>query len=251
MEPIAPPNISSWRLIKDFRLLEDRQRDHPGRVPQSEEAAASRAAAGEVDDLVEEFLAFRCDRESHPARVQDFIVAEEHAWIAETLVLRGQRLPQRPRASGMWGLRGRRRVHRSSPEVGGLRAGRHEHDVVGRHRDRGWAVGALDVKAIDGHAARRVGEVEIADEGAPLEVHAVFCQPGDQRFDEGFVLVELRAKNVRHGRQVGKQVDEAIQVAPELDDGVLRQRAHQRRPEQPELRVEEPLGEPVPDELTV
>ena len=76
-------------------------------------------------------------------------------------------------------------------------------------------------------------------------------KPGDQRFDEGFVLVELRAKNVRHGRQVRKQIDEAIQVAPELDDGVLRQRTHQRRPEQPELRVEEPSREPVSDELTV
>ena len=55
-EPIAPPDQGSWRLAEDFRLLEDRQRDHPGRVPQSEKSAASRAAVGEVGDLIEEFL---------------------------------------------------------------------------------------------------------------------------------------------------------------------------------------------------
>src|SRR5215813_13524646 len=65
------------------------------------------------------------------------------------------------------------------------------------------------------------------------------------------MLVELRAQNICHARQVGKQIDEAVQVPPELDDGVLWQRTHQRRPEQPEFRLEEPWGKPVTDALTV
>src|SRR5580692_10851712 len=76
-------------------------------------------------------------------------------------------------------------------------------------------------------------------------------KPSDQRFDEGFMLVKLRAQNICHGRQVGKQIDEAIQVPTELDDGVLWQRTHQRRPEQPKFRFEEPWGKPVLNELTV
>ena len=65
------------------------------------------------------------------------------------------------------------------------------------------------------------------------------------------MLVELRAQNICHGRQVGKQIDEAVQVPPELDDGVLWQRTHQRRPEQPKFRCEEPWGKPVFNALTV
>src|ERR1700722_4887934 len=55
---------------------------------------------------------------------------------------------------------------------------------------------------------------------------------------------------MRHAREVGKQIDEAVQVAPELDDAVLRQRTHQRRPEQKKLRLEELGREHVPDQLT-
>src|ERR1700728_5217644 len=105
------------------------------------------------------------------------------------------------------------------------------------------------MKPIGGHAARRLGETNVVDERALHEVHIRLFEPNDQRFDEGFVLVELRTENMRHGREVGKQIDKAVQVTPELDDGVLWQRTHQRRPEQPKLRLAESWREPLLDAL--
>ena len=52
---------------------------------------------------------------------------------------------------------------------------------------------------------------------------------------------------MRHGRQIGEQIDEAVHVAPELDDAMLRQRPHNRRPEQPEFGLKEPRGKELLD----
>ena len=48
-----------------------------------------------------------------------------------------------------------------------------------------------------------------------------------------------RAQDVRHDRQVRQQGQEAVHVAPHLHRAVLRQRPHDRRPEQPEFGGEE------------
>ena len=45
----------------------------------------------------------------------------------------------------------------------------------------------------------------------------------------------------------GEQVDEAVHVTPELDHGMLRQRPHERRPEQPEFGLKEPWGKELLD----
>ena len=60
---------STGRLADDFRLVEDGQRRHPARVLQSHEPAASRLAAGQHGDLVDEVGPCVRDREGHPARV--------------------------------------------------------------------------------------------------------------------------------------------------------------------------------------
>src|SRR4029077_20587572 len=96
-EPIAPPDKCTWRLAEDFRLLEDRQRDHPVRIFQSQEPAASRVAVGQIGDLIEELRAGRGHGERYPARIGDPVVTKECIRISEALVLPRQRLPQGPR----------------------------------------------------------------------------------------------------------------------------------------------------------
>ena len=71
------------------------------------------------------------------------------------------------------------------------------------------------------------------------EGHAARAQPRHHRFDNRLVLVEARAQDVRHDRQIRQQGQEAVHVAPHLHRTVLRQRPHDRRPEQPEFGGEE------------
>jgi hypothetical protein len=61
------------------------------------------------------------------------------------------------------------------------------------------------------------------------------------------MLVEGCAHHARHVRQVSEQVQEAVHVAPKLDRAVLRQRPHDRRPEQPEFGREKLLGKELID----
>src|ERR1700677_269713 len=147
--------------------------------------------------------------------------------------------------------RTRRFIHLAWRHVRRLGPRRHEHDVVGGDRDRGRATTQLDIQPVGGQPARRLGEADVLHDGALHEIHLLLLEPGDQRLDEGLVLVELRTENMRHRREVGKQIDEAVQVTPKLDDAVLRQRTHQGRPEQPKLRLEELSREYVSDELTL
>src|SRR6185437_1602306 len=69
MEAVAPPHACAGRLADDFRLVEDGQRHDPARVPQSDEPAAPRLAAGERDHSIDEFGAGVGDSEGHPERV--------------------------------------------------------------------------------------------------------------------------------------------------------------------------------------
>ena len=79
----SPPDARAGRLADDFRLVEDGQRQHPARVLQSHEPAASCLAAGQRSDLVDELGPFVGDREGHPQRVGYPGCAEENVGIAE------------------------------------------------------------------------------------------------------------------------------------------------------------------------
>src|SRR5260221_10119685 len=68
IQTVAPPDARARRLADDFWLVEDGQRQNPARVLQSYEPAASRLAAGQRGDLLDEFGPSVGDRESHPAR---------------------------------------------------------------------------------------------------------------------------------------------------------------------------------------
>ena len=81
----------------------------------------------------------------------------------------------------------------------------------------------LVVQPVYGHAVGRRREAKVLDKGAGQKVHALPVEPSDQGFYERFVLVELRTQDMRHRRQVGEQIDEAVHVAPELDEAMLRQ----------------------------
>ena len=137
--------------------------------------------------------------------------------------------------------------HRSRRQVSGLRPGGHEHDILWGDIDVVRRVLPLVLKPVDGHAVGRRREAKVLDKGAGQKVHALPVEPSDQGFYERFVLVELRAQDMRHGRQVREQVDEAVHVAPELDEAMLRQRPHERRPQQPKFRVKELRGEVLLD----
>jgi myosin-crossreactive antigen len=83
-----------------------------------------------------------------------------------------------------------------------MRSGGYEHEIIRRDRDRGDATALCIVEPIDGHAPGRRREIDVLHEGAGEEVHAAGTQPRDQRFDERLVLIDGRAHNARHVRQV-------------------------------------------------
>src|SRR5690242_5601623 len=64
IQAIAPPDARARRLANDLWLVKDRQRHNPGRVLQSYKASATRLAAGERTDLLDELGAFVRHRES-------------------------------------------------------------------------------------------------------------------------------------------------------------------------------------------
>ncbi len=172
-------------------------------------------------------------------------LAKERVGIAEIPTPLRQALPQRPGSSGA--LRPWRLGHRSHRHVGGLRSEGQQHEIVRRDGDRGRRAVPFVVEPVDGYAARRRREADVPDEDARLEIHAARTQPSDQRFDERLVLVERRAPDVRHVRNVWEHVQGAIQVAPQLHRAVLRQRPHDCRIAQPKFGREELRGKELLD----
>ena len=176
-------------------------------------------------------------------------VAEEHVGIAELRTPLRQALPQRPdrpaRCCGGASVIDPTDMSAAcDPKVSSTM-------ILRRDGDRGRRAVPFVVEPVDGYAAGRRREADVPDEGAGLKIHAARAQPGDQRFDERLVLVDRRAPDVRHVRKVGKQVQGAVQVAPQLRRAVLRQRPHDRRIDQPEFGREEPRGKELLDAAPV
>ena len=173
IEPVAPPDRQCLAAgSRTSGCVEDRQRDHPVRVLQGQKPAASRAAVGEVGDLIEDFLAGRRDRECHPARVGDPVGRRRtHPDCRSPCASRPTVFHNAHDRPGCGGGGGAAFID-SGRHVGGLRAGRHEHDIVGSDVDRGRGASTFVVEPVDGQAAGRPIEANVLHDGALDEVHA-------------------------------------------------------------------------------
>ena len=138
--------------------MKDRHRQHPAGVPQRHEPAGARRAPVSAAERSREV----------PVVVTVNVTQRDVPPSPERSTRRGRRspcaLPPGAATARRAAPRPRARAaarHRSLRHVGGLRSGCHQHDVLGRDRDRGPDAGAFDIEPVDGEAVGRRREADV------------------------------------------------------------------------------------------
>ena len=136
------------------------------------------------------------------------------------------------------------RGHAAGGGIGRHRPQGHDHHVVVAQRDVGGH--AVTGGADAAHRLAAVGqgvEIEVGDAHAHVELHALLRQPAHDRPHDGIAPVVARRLDQAHRRQVGKQPQEAQQVAPQLGRAVPGLEAEHAAPHAPEVGGEEVRAE--------
>ena len=139
--------------------------------------------------------------------------------------------------------------HRTEARCVGHRAILEEHQIVLTDCDGLGLAGPPEFDRPDGQLAAFGLQVEVGDGAATLKIHAAVLQPGLKRADHRVVLIVDRALDAGERFDAAELLDEAVQVALELDGAVPGLERKGRGPHVPEPGLEEFRRQPVGDTI--